>query len=95
MSAAPPGLYEVTLASDGPLQLTGAGSLSQDLQVGSSANFRVNVKALGTGLGQITMAINGPGGFRIDRTVKLGVRAPQLPILERSTQRLRPASRSR
>ena len=46
------------------------------------------MKALGTGLGQITMAINGPGGFRIDRTVKLGVRAPQLPILERTTQRL-------
>ncbi|HVR67517.1 MAG TPA: MG2 domain-containing protein [Verrucomicrobiae bacterium] len=83
-----PGLYEVTLASDGPLQLTGAGSLSQNLSVGSSANFRVNVKALGTGLGQITMAINGPQGFRIDRTVKLGVRAPQLPILERTTQRL-------
>jgi hypothetical protein len=83
-----PGLYEVTMASDGPLQLTGSGSLSQDLKVGSSANFRVKVKAEGTGLGTITMAINGPEGFRIDRIIKLGVRAPQLPILERTTQRL-------
>ena len=83
-----PGLYEVALSADGPLQLTGSGNLSQDLKVGSSANFRVNLKALGTGVGQIAMAITGPEGFRIDRTVQLGVRAPQLPILERTTQRL-------
>jgi hypothetical protein len=86
--SAAPGIYEVTLSAEGPVQITGSGKLSQDLAVGGSANFRVKTKAEGTGLGQIAMAVTGPDGFRIDRTVKIGVRAPQLPILERTTQRL-------
>jgi alpha-2-macroglobulin len=83
-----PGPYQVELSADGPVQLTGSGSLQQELKVGASANFRVKVKAQGTGVGKIAMAITGPEGFRIDRDVELGVRAPQLPILERTTQRL-------
>ncbi|HEY7687856.1 MAG TPA: alpha-2-macroglobulin family protein, partial [Dongiaceae bacterium] len=82
------GVYDVALTADGPVQLTGSGTLSQELPVGAAANFRIKLKAQGTGVGHVAMVITGPGGFRIDRTIELGVRAPQLPVLERTTQRL-------
>ena len=36
------------------------------------------------------MAISGPGDFHLERTLKIGVRPPQLPILERTAKRLAP-----
>jgi alpha-2-macroglobulin len=48
------------------------------------------LKAEAVGLGEIAMSITGPDGFRIDRQLKIGVRAPQLPIVERTAHRLAP-----
>jgi len=84
------GKYQVDLAASGAVTLGDGASASHDLAVGASTVSRVPLKAVAVGLGEIAMSITGPDGFHIDRQLKIGVRAPQLPIVERTARRLSP-----
>ncbi len=84
------GKYQIDLTANGVLTLGDGASASHDLAVGTSTVSRVPLKAEAVGLGEIAMSITGPDGFRIDRQLKIGVRAPQLPIVERTAHRLAP-----
>jgi hypothetical protein len=84
------GKYAINLTADGAVALAEAPAISHDLAVGKSGVSRVKIKAVGSGEGSIAMAISGPGDFHLERTLKIGVRPPQLPILERTAKRLGP-----
>jgi hypothetical protein len=84
------GTYEIGLTPFGALTLAEAPAIGHELGVGASAVSRVKIKAVGSGEGRIAMAVTGPGGYRLDRDLRIGVRPPQLPILERTARRLAP-----
>jgi uncharacterized protein YfaS (alpha-2-macroglobulin family) len=84
------GRYEVGLVADGAVTLAETPAIGHGLGVGASAASRVKIKAVGSGEGRIAMSVTGPGGFRLDRDLRIGVRPPQLPVLERTARRLAP-----
>ncbi|MGH6931287.1 MAG: MG2 domain-containing protein [Dongiaceae bacterium] len=84
------GSYQVNLAADGPVSITEGASSSHDLASGSGASVRVKLSAIGIGESLISLSVTGPGESRIDRQLKLGVRPPQLSIVERTSRRLEP-----
>ena len=84
------GKYEIGLTPYGAVTLAETPGISHELGVGASAMSRVKIKAVGSGEGRIAMAVTGPGGYRLDRDLRIGVRPPQLPIVERTARRLAP-----
>jgi hypothetical protein len=82
------GAYEVGLAAAGAVMLAESPAIRHDLGVGGSAVSRVRIEAVGSGEGRIAMSVTGPNGFRLDRELRIGVRPPQLPIVERTARRL-------
>ena len=74
----PAGKYDINLTADGAVALAETPAISHDLAVGKSGVSRVKIKAVGTGEGSIAMAISGPGDFHLERTLRIGVRPPQL-----------------
>ena len=84
------GKYDINLTAEGAVALAETPAISHDLAVGKSGVSRVKIKAAGSGEGSIAMAISGPGDFHLERTLRIGVRPPQLPVLERTARRLAP-----
>ncbi len=84
------GKYDVGLTAAGAVTLAETPAISHELGVGASAVSRVKIKAVGSGEGRIAMSVTGPDGYRLDRDLRIGVRPPQLPILERTARRLAP-----
>jgi uncharacterized protein YfaS (alpha-2-macroglobulin family) len=84
------GKYDIKLTADGAVALAETPAISHDLAVGKSAASRVKISAVGSGEGSLAMAISGPDDFHLERTLKIGVRPPQLPIVERTARRLAP-----
>ncbi len=84
------GKYEVGLTAGGAVTLVGTPAIDHELGVGASAVSRVKIEAVGSGEGRIAMSVAGPDGFRLDRDLRVGVRPPQLPVVERTARRLAP-----
>ncbi len=84
------GIYRFELTAEGAIDLGEGASFTRGLALGASATSRVPLNGLSAGEGKIAMAVSGPGGFRLERTAGLGVRPPQLPIVERTARRLAP-----
>jgi uncharacterized protein YfaS (alpha-2-macroglobulin family) len=84
------GKYEVELTPYGAVTLAESPAISHELAVGGSAVSRTKIEAVGSGEGRIAMSVTGPDGYRLDRDLPIGVRPPQLPIVERTARRLAP-----
>jgi hypothetical protein len=89
--AGKPGPYKVSIGGDDVVGLVaGTKPGPVDLAVGASKTVVIPVKGLSSGLGKLALIIEGPDGFRFERTVGLGVRAPQLPTIDRLVRQLKP-----
>ncbi|MFA5122354.1 MG2 domain-containing protein [Zavarzinia sp.] len=90
-TAGKPGSYKVTLAGDDIVQYAGtAPQAPVDLPVGATKTVVLPIKAVAAGLGKLALTIEGPDGFRFERTVGVGTRAPQLPSIDRLVRQLKP-----
>lgn len=87
---APAGSYGMTFAADGAVQLGAAGGIRRELSVGASLVERMPIRAAGMGVGRIRLTVDGPAGFRLEKDWLIGVRAPQLPVVDRVATTLRP-----
>ncbi len=88
--SAPAGSYRLTFIAEGAVRLAGAGSVQRELKTGDSLVERIGIRAEGNGIGRILLAVAGPGGFRLERSWQIGVRAPQLSIVDRVATTLQP-----
>lgn len=89
--AAQPGPYKISIAGDEVVELVaGAKPGPVDLAVGDTRTVTIPIKAVSAGLGKLALTIEGPAGFRFDRTVSVGTRAPQLPSIDRLIRQLKP-----
>lgn len=85
------GAYKVSVGGDDVVGLVaGAKPGPVDLAVGATRTVIVPIKGLSSGLGKLALTIEGPDGFRFERTVGLGVRAPQLPTIDRLVRQMKP-----
>ncbi|MEQ1864025.1 MAG: alpha-2-macroglobulin [Micropepsaceae bacterium] len=75
------GQYIATVKSTGTTASPGGETrVTTTLGVGERKLLGVPVNAGGAGIGAITLHVEGPGGFKVDRSWPIEVREPQLPI---------------
>lgn len=89
----PPGEVSVALRTEGAVALIGESQFRKTLDKGASASATFFLKGLAPGTGTITMELNGPEGFKLERRWTLGVRAAQFPVTSRVAKRMRPGER--
>lgn len=87
---APAGTYHVAITSDDVFQLGDGAAADRDLAQGEAAVLTVPLLGHTVGTGHITVAIEGPEGFKLDRQLVLGVRPAQLPEVQRVAHQLQP-----
>ncbi len=75
------GQYTATVKSTGTTASPGGETrVTTTLAVGERKLLGVPVNAGGAGIGSIALNVEGPGGFKVDRSWPIEVREPQLPI---------------
>ena len=77
------GNYQIAVSSGGPLSVED-GDKTVTLDAKKRAGLSLPVSALGVGSGTVTVAVNGPEGFTLERQYRLTVR-PSTQILARRT----------
>ncbi|MEE2691788.1 MAG: alpha-2-macroglobulin [Pseudomonadota bacterium] len=82
------GDYRVTLAGDGPISLSSSQTFS--LAKGEKKQQRFTLSAGETGIGAVTLNVQGPDGFAVERSYPIQVRTPYFPVTETSTMSLAP-----
>lgn len=82
------GDYKVTLTGDGPVTLSSSETFT--LAKGEKKQQRFALAAGETGIGGITLAVEGPEGFAVTRSYPIQVRTPYFPVTETSTVALAP-----
>jgi uncharacterized protein YfaS (alpha-2-macroglobulin family) len=87
---APAGTYHVAITSDDLFQLGEGAAADRELAQGQAAVLTIPLLGHMVGTGHITVAIEGPDGFKLDRQVVLGVRPAQLPEVQRVARQLAP-----
>ncbi|MGH6940403.1 MG2 domain-containing protein [Hypericibacter sp.] len=87
---APAGTYHVAITSDDVFQLGEGATSDHDLAQGTAAVLTIPLLGHTVGTGHITVAIEGPEGFKLDRQIVLGVRPAQLPEVQRVAHQLAP-----
>lgn len=87
---APAGKYQVTLTTDAPLQIGEGAEYAVDLAVGATHTVALPLLGRSVGTGHVQLAVAGPEGFRLERSVTLGVRPAQLPEVQRIARQLAP-----
>jgi alpha-2-macroglobulin len=80
----PAGDYQVQVAGDGPLGLTGSPARTLRLAAGQRRALTVEVAASGVGAGRLAVRVSGPGGFDLARSYPLQV-MPANQVLTRRT----------
>ncbi|MBI1212800.1 MAG: alpha-2-macroglobulin family protein [Alphaproteobacteria bacterium] len=75
-----PGQYIATVKASGTTASPGGQTrLSVNLGAGERKLMSVPIDGSQLGIGQIALTVTGPGGFKVDRSYPIEVRAPQLP----------------
>ncbi|NWH09485.1 MAG: alpha-2-macroglobulin family protein [Alphaproteobacteria bacterium] len=75
------GRYTATVKADGPVLVPGGKlTLAQELSVGQRVLLPVGFEANATGIASITLTLEGPNGYKVERAWPIEVRAPQLPL---------------
>src|SRR5262249_40611079 len=88
--AGPAGVYHVALTATGAVELGEPAGLSRRLEASKAASLVVPLLGRSIGEGTITLALDGPDGLTVQRQVTLGVRAAQLPTVQRLVRKLDP-----
>ncbi|TXH34772.1 MAG: alpha-2-macroglobulin family protein [Rhodospirillaceae bacterium] len=88
------GQYSVTLHAENDVQLAADGaSFTTDLAKGATTSRRIAMLGNRVGSGEITLTINGPDGYHLERKVSVPVRPAQPPITESRVATLKPGER--
>jgi len=87
---APAGQYHVALSTDDALQLGDGAEFDLDLATGAARTVAVPLLGRSVGTGHVRLAVSGPEGFSLERSVVLGVRPAQLPEVQRIARQLAP-----
>lgn len=74
-----PGDYKVHLTATGPINVTG-GDKNVALPANKREQFSIPIVARETGIGTVTLAMEGPGGFKVTRDWQIEVRPTQAPV---------------
>ena len=79
---APNGNYTATVTASGPVGFSGAGQtvVTRPMNRGQRVLIPVEIDGTGLGVANITLTLTGPGGFRVQHSWPIEVRAPQLDI---------------
>ncbi len=85
---APSGRYHVSLKTGDKLELTQTGNRDLELQRNQSASLAFALLARQPGAANLLLSVDGPAGFHLQRRLKLGIRGPALPVIQRSYQRV-------
>ncbi|MEL6324515.1 MAG: alpha-2-macroglobulin family protein, partial [Pseudomonadota bacterium] len=73
------GAFSAQLSSDGPISVTEA-ELTRTLQPGQRADERLRIEAGGQGISALTLGVEGPGNFAVQRAYPIETRAAFLPV---------------
>jgi uncharacterized protein YfaS (alpha-2-macroglobulin family) len=84
------GVYKIELNAEGPVTILEGAAASPELAAGAGTDLRAKLRATEMGVGIISMSVSGPDGFNLARDLSLGVRPPQLAVVERTSRRLAP-----
>jgi uncharacterized protein YfaS (alpha-2-macroglobulin family) len=87
---APAGTYHVAITTDDIFQLGEGATVDRDLAQGQAAVLTIPLLGHQVGTGHISVAIQGPEGFNLNKQVVLGVRPAQLPEVQRIARQLAP-----
>ncbi|TXL70431.1 alpha-2-macroglobulin family protein [Vineibacter terrae] len=74
-----PGDYKVRLTAVGPVNVT-AGEKTVSLPANKREQLSVPIVARETGISTLTLAMEGPGGFKVTRDWQIEVRPTQAPV---------------
>jgi hypothetical protein len=88
--SAPAGTYQVALTAEGGVALGEGATTSIELAADASAVLRVPLSGEAPGEGRIALAVDGPQGYRLERSFDIFVRPAQLDTIERIVRRLAP-----
>lgn len=88
-----PGDYRVRVGATGAVSATAERAVA--LPLGTRETYAVPIAAGNAGLGEVNLAVEGPGGFRVERTWPIQVRAAQLPRTVETTAALPPGTEVR
>ncbi len=75
----PNGNYTATVTASGPVGVAN-GVITRPLNKGQRILVPVELSGTGLGIANITLKVTGPGGFKVERSWPIEVRAPQLDI---------------
>lgn len=85
------GAYTATIKASGPVGVpNGAFTTSQTLAVGQRVLIPVPLQTSATGIGTVTLNLEGPSGFKVERAWPIEIRAPQLPITRETVVEFKP-----
>ncbi len=82
------GDYVVTLAGEGPADITATQSFT--LAEGEKTTSVFPIKTGETGIGAVNLSVAGPGGFSVARSYPIQSRTPYFPVTEVRTAALEP-----
>ena len=83
------GAYGITLASSGGVEATTA-ELSRNLDPGQRADEAMRLEAGDEGISTLTLSVDGPDGFNIDRQYPIQTRSAFLPVSRVSRTLMQP-----
>ncbi|MBB5518597.1 alpha-2-macroglobulin family protein [Amphiplicatus metriothermophilus] len=85
------GEYRVSLKGEGPVVLDETASF--DLAAGARQTARFAFAADREGVGAVTLSVQGPDGFAVERSYPIQARTPYFPVTNVSTAALAPGQR--
>jgi hypothetical protein len=75
------GRYTATIKGTGAVGSPGGqSSVAMDMRLGQRSLAQIPLQAKGIGIGTIALHVEGPNGFKVDRTWPIEVREPQLAV---------------
>ncbi len=77
------GDYRVSLQGGAPVAIR--ANQTFNLAKGAKATQRFAIAASETGIGSVTLNVEGPGGFKVSRSYPIEVRTPYFPVTQSST----------
>ncbi len=84
------GDYHVALTAADAVQLGEGATFTAALAAGGTQSQRIPLLGKSIGSGEITLAIDGPGGFALSRVIKVPVRPAQAPMSQTLSRTLAP-----
>ncbi len=84
------GDYHVALAAADAVQLGDGAAFTAALAVGATQAQRIPLLGRSIGSGEITLTIDGPGGFALSRVIEVPVRPAQAPMSQTLSRILAP-----